>query len=273
MWTRKELKERAKAALKRNYWKAVLVTVILLVIGGGASSGSVSYGYDSGSENAADIQEEIVTFVQSEDGSVQESIQSVGTKLNELSETDKIAIACAFIITFCIIFVIVMVVVFAINCFLYNPLKIGAHRFMLKSVDGEGKVGELAYTFDHSYMNGVKTMFFRDLYVFLWTLLFIIPGIYKKYQYYMVENILAENPDMPYKEVLKRSTEMMDGQKWRTFVLDISFILWDMLGMITCGLVEVFFTMPYKYLTHAALYRELCGGTQDVSETIEMQEI
>ena len=89
----------------------------------------------------------------------------------------------------------------------------------------------------------------------------------------MVEYILAENPDMPYKEVLELSKKMMDGQKWKTFVLDLSFILWEVLGLFTCGILDIFFVAPYKYLTRAALYRELNGDTQDNVEAIEMQEV
>ena len=110
-------------------------------------------------------------------------------------------------------------------------------------------------------------MFFRDLYVVLWSLLFIIPGIYKSYQYRMVSYILAENPDMPYKEVLQRSKDMMNGQKWKTFVLDWSFILWHMLGGITCGLAEVFYVAPYVNLTNAALYRQLTQQPEQIADT------
>ena len=129
---------------------------------------------------------------------------------------------------------------------------------MLKSVDDKAEVKEIAYAFDHSYMNVVKTMFFKDLYVFLWTLLFVIPGVYKKYQYRMVPYIMAEHPEMNYKEALELSKNMMDGEKWHAFVLDLSFVLWHVLGMITCGILEVFYIAPYQYLTNAELYRTIC---------------
>ena len=129
---------------------------------------------------------------------------------------------------------------------------------MLKSVDDRAEVKEIAYAFDHSYMNVVKTMFCKDLYVFLWTLLFVIPGVYKKYQYRMVPYIMAEHPEMNYKEALELSKNMMDGEKWHAFVLDLSFVLWHVLGMITCGILEVFYIAPYQYLTNAELYRTIC---------------
>ncbi|MDE7016815.1 MAG: DUF975 family protein, partial [Lachnospiraceae bacterium] len=98
----------------------------------------------------------------------------------------------------------------------------------------------------------------RYLHIFLWALLFLIPCIYKKYQYYMVDFILAENPDMDTKEVLEWSKRMMDGHKWDAFVLDLSFILWHMLSTLTCGILEIFYVKPYIYLSRASLYRTLC---------------
>ncbi|MCH5254851.1 MAG: DUF975 family protein, partial [Lachnospiraceae bacterium] len=156
------------------------------------------------------------------------------------------------------VFVLFIIIVAALfDIFLINPLMVGAQRFMLKSVDGTGDLSALGYLFDHSYINGVKAAFHRDLQIFLWALLFVIPGIYKKYQYYMVDYILAETPEMPWQEVLNLSKEMMKGQKWNTFVLDLSFILWHMLSLLTCGLLEIFYVSPYQYMTRASLYRRL----------------
>lgn len=278
MWTRKELKDKAKAALKRNYWKVVLVSLLIIFIGGGtpvASSSSSSSSYTAvevSPDEETEMQEELVTGVVTASDSISQEVNSLMDEIEDLDESDTVAVFTAFVIAFVIVFAIVMVIALAFAFFLLNPLLVGAKRFMLKSVDDKGEIKELAYAFDHNYLNNVKTMFFRDLHIMLWTLLFIIPGVYKKYQYYMVEYILAENPDMPYKEVLARSKEMMEGQKWKTFVLDLSFILWEILGVFTCGILEIFFTMPYMCLTRAALYRELTGGTQDTVEAIEMQE-
>ena len=250
MWTRKELKQTAKEALKRNYWKVVLVSLILIMLGGGATPATASGGSASRSNVDSYKYELISGKFDSETGNVAVSIAS------ELEQTDAVVIATA-VIVFMIIVIVVLVVIMAIAIFISNPLIIGARRFMLKSVYGEGRIAEVGYAFDHSYLNCVKTMFYREMYIFLWALLFIIPGIYKKYQYYMVEYILAENPEMPYKEVLELSKKMMDGHKWNTFVLDLSFILWHMLGVITCGITEILYVCPYINLTHASLYYAL----------------
>ena len=254
---RKELKEKAKAALKRNYWKAVLVSLLLIMLGEGfvpaaaASGGSVE---QEQSEINADweITESNAVFV-SVKGSVEESIREI-EQVEAPEQTAFIVVFVVFVVT---VFIFVGVIIILTDVFLVNPFCVGTKKFMLNSVDGMGNIADLGYAFDHNYKNAVKTTFHRDLHIFLWTLLFIIPGIYKRYQYYMVDYILAENPGMPYTEVLKNSKKMMDGQKWNTFVLDLSFILWHMLSTVTCGILEIFYVKPYIKLTRASLYRAL----------------
>lgn len=273
MWTRKEMKDNAKAALQRNYWKAVLISLILIILGGGLNSGSaasvVSGGGNSDSEISDTAYDGIIileneglvdpdelrteTFYEA----VEEVDQAVGTALS--NEGVRAALFVLVAVGIPMLFITLFSGAILIDVFVINPLCVGAKRFMLKSVDGTGSMSELGYTFDHNYKNGIKTTFFRDLYILLGTLCCIIPGIYIKYQYYMVDYILAENPNMPYQEILARSKEMMNGQKWNAFVLDISFILWHMLSTITCGILEIFYVEPYIQLTRASLYRRLSG--------------
>lgn len=263
MWTRKEVKQRAKDALSRNYWKIVLVSFLLIVLGGGVNNPATASRHVVDNEDTSIvILEDVNPETLSERAQlIQEVAENVGEavdeKVEQLESVEPV-VWIAFGIVVIIIFCIIAAIVIALDVLLVNPICIGAQRFMLKSVDGEGNIAELGYTFDHNYKNGVKTAFFRDLHIFLWALLFVIPGIYKKYQYYMVDYILSENPDMPAKEVLESSKRMMDGQKWDTFVLDISFILWHMLSTLTCGILEIFYVRPYIYLSRASLYRTLC---------------
>jgi hypothetical protein len=100
-------------------------------------------------------------------------------------------------------------------------------------------------------------MFFMNLYKALWSLLFVIPGIIKGYEYRMIPYILAENPELDKNTVFRLSKEMMDGEKWDAFVLDISFIGWILLSLCTCGLLSVFYVSPYINMTSAQLYETL----------------
>lgn len=258
MWTRKELKQKAKASLKRNYWKIVLVSALLILLGGGFGSTGFSYS----SSHKANV-------TGTADNMKEESAETevdLGNLLIGEYETDEkpdhedyIAMVVLAVVVFVAVFLVLFVVIFAVQIFLYNPIIVGTNRFMLKSIDDKAEVKEIMYGFDHSYLNIVKTLFFKDLYVFLWALLFIIPGIYKKYQYRMVPYIAAEYPEMNYKEVLQLSKDMMNGEKWHAFVLDLSFIFWHILGTITCGILEIFYIAPYQNLTNAGLYRTLCA--------------
>ena len=108
-----------------------------------------------------------------------------------------------------------------------------------------------------NYANGIITMLLRTVFTALWTLLLIIPGIIKSYEYRMIPYILAENPDLEWREVFSISRRMMDGEKWNAFILDLSFLGWAFLSAITLGLVGIFYVNPYKGLTDAALYMAL----------------
>lgn len=256
MWTRKELKERAKEALKRNYWKIVLVSLIGMLIGGGLGSSGISGGGSDIRDMASDNVKEHFTEHENDDVDWKGAEAVLDDIQIDIRPQDIVAVAFTVIVVL-IVAAIVLAIGIALDVLLLNPVQVGINRFMVKSLDDTARIAEVGYTFDHNYKNGVKVMFFKDLYVVLWSLLFIVPGIYKAYQYRMVPYILGENPDMTYQEVLQRSKDMMDGQKWDAFVLDLSFILWHMLGGITCGLAEIFYVAPYVNLTDAALYSRL----------------
>ena len=135
---------------------------------------------------------------------------------------------------------------------------VGHASFFYKNRYEKTSVGELAFAFNRDELFPVvKTMFLRDLYVALWTLLLIIPGIVKNYAYRMVPFILSEYPQMSAKEALRLSDEMTRGHKAKMFILDLSFFGWYLLGAITFGLSDIVFTTPYVYATEAELYHVL----------------
>ena len=223
MWKRNELKEQGKAALKRNYWEAVLVTVIM---GGGVCGAGFS------AVNSESVQ-----------NMISGNISGVADEVVLLS----------------VLLILIAALVFAIllKVLIVNPLFVGINRFKINAVNDKGNVSDLGHGFGCAYKRNIKTLFFMDLYIILWSLLFIIPGIVKSYEYRMIPYILAENPDIDKNEAFAKSKAMMNGNKWRAFVLDLSFILWDFLGAITLGIVSTFYVEPYKHLTDAALYEAL----------------
>ena len=161
---------------------------------------------------------------------------------------------------FIIVFVVLMAVVILLDVFIFNPLEVGCKRYYLRNLNEPAQVGNIGYAFDHNYKNITKTMFFRDLFTVLWTLLFIIPGIVKSYEYQMIPYLLADNPQMTKEQAFEESKRMMQGQKWKAFVLDLSFIGWNILSALTLGILGIFYVQPYMDATHAALYEALRYG-------------
>lgn len=236
MWTRAELKENAKKFFKFNYWKMVLVALVLSMVGGGGGGSSVS---------------------------------SYTTQRNLYSDSSMRMtpdMIIGFIAVFLTVFVIVFVLALSLGVFLFNPLLVGAQRFFVVSHYQKAELGELGYAFSNSYMNVVKTMFLKGLFTSLWSLLFLIPGIIKGYEYRMIPYILAENPGIDSKEAFAISKKMMDGNKWNAFVLDLSFLGWSILSAFTCGILAVFYVSPYIHMTNAELYvalKEITFGNRN----------
>ena len=109
-----------------------------------------------------------------------------------------------------------------------------------------------------------------SLYTFLWSLLFIIPGIIKSYSYAMTPYILLDRPELSPTEAIKESEKMMNGHKMDLFILDLSFIGWILLSMLTCGIL-ILYVEPYMMATKAAFYLELKGP--DPEPAAEEQQI
>ena len=270
MWTRKELKEQGRTAFKRNYWKSVLVALIIsMIVGGGAGVSSFSNGMNSAmSQN--NIQSSIATDpddIGSMIGISEDAVDDLdlnlnidGEDINISEEATKTAIGFGIVVAvlvFMFVFVIVMALVLALNAFIINPMVVGAQRFFVKNLDEDANVSNIGYGYDNNYKNIATTMFFRDLYTILWSLLFIIPGIVKAYEYRMIPYLLADDATMTKEQAFAISKEMMTGNKWKAFVLDLSFLGWHILGLFTLGILEIFYVAPYEYSTDAALYRKL----------------
>ena len=248
-WVRSDLKYRAKDAIRKNYWPAVLVSLILTIItyvcgNGNAGSGTRSvitqYRYQSGGSYYW--------------GSVTDKIYGIG----EYVLHSPLGILLAIVSTGLMLSLLAIGI--ALRVFVGNVLEVGSCRFYVENLYSNPGVKKVLYGFNSgAYLNIVKTMFFRDLYVCLWSLLFVIPGIIKSYEYRMVPYLLAEYPDMSRQEAFARSKEMMYGQKWRAFVLDLSFLGWNILSGITFGIVGLFYGRPYQDSTDAELYDVLAS--------------
>lgn len=153
-------------------------------------------------------------------------------------------------------FIAVVVFRILLRLFVFNPMEVGGRRYFIvnRAMNGTAPSGEMIQSFSRGYTNIVKTMFLRALYTFLWSLLFIVPGIVKTYSYRMVPYILAESPDMDQKEAFRLSRAMMDGYKWKAFLFDLSFIGWYLLDAMTFGILGIFYVDPYKDAADTEFY-------------------
>lgn len=220
MWNRAELKMRGNMAFKKNYVSAVVVALLMGIFGtvsGESSARRVSENSDIYSGNLFNV------------GMITELLAGIAT--------------------------VVILIVLVAKVFVGNLLKMGGYRFFILNQTAQPGIGTLLDGFRSGhYVNIVLTMFLRDLFTALWSLLLVVPGIVKHYEYLMVPYIIAENPAMDYKEAFQISKQMMDGEKMEAFIMDLSFLGWYLLSAVTCGLLAIFYVNPYVQASFAEMY-------------------
>ncbi len=228
MWTISDLKQRAKNILNATYWNSFIMCLVLTVCSGGISS-VTSLGSGS-SEDFAD----------------------------SLSQLSDVSMLIPFLAAIAAIFFGVYLFSLAFRIFVCNPIALSTNKFFIQAAYGDSRLDYIAHGFKKNYKNCIKIMFLKDLFVWLWSLLFIIPGIVKSYEYFFVPYILAENPDIEYERAFEISKAVTNGNKMNMFILDLSFIGWYLLGMLLCG-IGVLFVNPYAAATKTQLYLRLKG--------------
>jgi len=102
----------------------------------------------------------------------------------------------------------------------------------------------------------------QTIYTTLWSLLFVVPGIIKAYEYSQAMYVAIDNPEMSSGDCLRRSKELMKGHKFELFVWGLSFYGWALLGTLTCGILYIWL-IPYMQATYAGFYRELSKNIAD----------
>ena len=220
MWNRAELKMRGNMAFKKNYVSAVVVALLMGIFGtvsGESRARRVSENSDIYSGNLFNV------------GMITGLLAGIAT--------------------------VVILIVLVAKVFVGNLLKMGGYRFFILNQTAQPGIGTLLDGFRSGhYVNIVLTMFLRDLFTTLWSLLLVVPGIVKHYEYLMVPYIIAENPAMDYKEAFQISKQMMDGEKMEAFIMDLSFLGWYLLSAVTCGLLAIFYVNPYVQASFAEMY-------------------
>ena len=234
MWDHTIFKTRAKAIMKEHYWPVFFACLIATLLGATGSNGN-NFNVEFNSNSGLGMNLGVGPLNQSIPLSLIGAALSIMIIFMALA-----AFACATLL----------------NSFVFNILRVGFCRYLVltQRYGRPAEIGEIFWGFGCGhYLNLVKTMFFRDLYVFLWSLALVIPGIIKNFAYTCVPYLLAEHPDMDYREVLALSTTMTDGYKVDIWILGLSFIGWELLGVLLLG-IGSFFVTPYVQLTYGEMY-------------------
>lgn len=229
MWTRELLKTNAKSALKNYYWLALGVSALAFILDGTEEGNSIDYS-----------------------GAIEGFANMLPLMMNEDSDVVAASIAALMLVLFAV--VIGLVLNFAIYAFVCGPILVGKCSFFSRAREGDARFGNLFSAFGSGrYMGTVKVMFFYHFYTAMWSLLFVIPGVIKGLEYYLIPYLLAENPNLSKERAFEISRRTMDGEKWNLFVLQLSFIGWYLLGLLACC-VGTYAVLPYEHATYAEFY-------------------
>lgn len=277
----KNLKREARKRLKRNYWSSVFICLLSIFLVGTSSLTIrvietrnlqvVSPFFDlthNNSSNSAIITT-IYHTITSEDLSVDLNETFHVTRgvfdviFDVLTDASNTFLRLMKGITGLftdsvgdsVLLLIGVLLVFCYRVFFASVLEVGIARFFMESrLYSKTSFLRSFFPFKRKrYFSIVKGMFRRELYLFFWSFT-IIGGVIKYYSYRFVPYLLAEGKNISSKEAILLSRQMMHGKKWKAFLLDLSFLPWNILDVCTFGLVGILFGNPYKSVTDAEFY-------------------
>ena len=238
----RELRARARAALTGRYWWAFAATLIVTTVIGVVTNILVA-------------------------GSATTVLMRIMANPNIFTDTAQVLWDAIGEIIHMTISVSVMTTI--VTVLLANPLNVSLSRYFIVNTQEKPALGELLYGFKTKYGRNVGTLLLVAIKTYLWSLLFVIPGIVKAYEYSIVPYLLADNPYMTSSEAFAQAKDMMRGNKWRMFKLQFSFIGWIFLSGFTGGL-GVYFLQPYMQASTAEFYIELKASKADAVEAQEL---
>lgn len=225
----REIKQNAREALSGNWFSAVIAGFIATVLGAVSMSGGVSFSFNFTSEKSFE--------------------ESAG----QLNIPEEVLVTIALVLA---VVAIVASVYAVIQLIVGSVVSIGYAEFNINIVESEDpSISTLFSNFDRS-KTAIWARILRSIKIALWTLLFVIPGIVASYKFALMEFVLADNPEMSAREALKESKELMSGNKWRLFCLQLSFIGWYLLGILTLGIAFIWI-VPYQQASYAEFYRDV----------------
>ena len=221
----KELRAKAWESLKGKYWMAFTVIFVTGLIGS-IGNAFVSFGQQLG---------EVLGMV-------------------EPAELDSTMAIGALVLSGVVI--ISAIIGALLSIFVTDALTVGTCNYFIKNTDSKPSFRDVFSGFKVKYGRNIGTLLLVGIKTVLWSLLFIIPGIIKSYEYSIIPYILADDAEISSKDAFKKAKQMMKGNKWRLFKLEFSFIGWFLLCVLTLG-IGTLFLIPYVNAANAEFYVEL----------------
>ena len=226
-FNRTVLKENAKMPLRQSYWMAFAVSLVVTLLTG--STGKFIFNI-----NADDIIYQSGLF-------------------NSFYHHIPWLVRVGFIWFLTILGITFSFVGIAYKIFVSNILELSEAHFYLENRKYPANFTEIFSGFKDNYLKKVMAMFMRNLFISLWTLFFVIPGIVASYKYWAVKYVMNENPNLSWQHALDISRRMTYGRKMDLFMLDLSFLGWRILGTLLFGIGN-FFVNPYYAQTETEAY-------------------
>ncbi len=290
---RKELKKNGLKNFKRDYFKNILVVFIIgIIINSGYHFTSIIYTNNlnvektdneiikEGYQITNDIQNKI-TKINPVERSNYEIVNDlvdtlsnkisvgghsngvIGTLFNNVTQSNSIVFGFLNAINLSLlnnkvdiiyISLIGAIIILFLKIFFQDVFTIGYKRYFLEQRRYHTTIKKILFPFQvkKNFHLGI-IIFLKNIYKFLWNLT-IIFGPIKYYEYHMISYVLAENPNIKRKEAFILSKELMYGYKWKMFLLDISFMGWNILNLLTLGFLDIFFLKAYKESVYAEVY-------------------
>jgi len=212
----KDYRAQARAALKGRWLFTTLLVLLALLLGAGSLS---------------DLQLGNVSFNFGNNNTVVQEAEPMDLKMaSEIEGEELMEMVKPAAIVFGAVFTIIILLVIAYSLFLGGYVRVGLVKMLDSLYEGEAPRAGMLFP-SGVYWRSVRLNLLRGLYVFLWSLLLIIPGIIACYRYTMADYLLYKYPEMGAADALRESKRRMQGRKWRKFCLELSFIGWGLLCM------------------------------------------
>lgn len=168
------------------------------------------------------------------------------------------AMAIEFLLSMLLLYAVMIVLIVGVTVFVSGILQIGCMGWFMRFARGESPSVGAVFSGFKMYGKSLGTLLLTYLYVFLWSLLFFIPGIVKSYSYMMAPYLINDNPNLTPSQAIALSKKLTDGHKGDLFVMHLSFWGWLYLATLTpLYILGFLYVFPYYYTAMAGSYLSL----------------